>query len=126
MDNKTIAQPHRHYGHGSAETVQFIVQRLTGALNVGFLLFLIWLVVRLAGAERAQMAATVGHPVVALVLAALIVSVCVHMRIGMREIITDYVHDPRLNSLSLLLNTGFACAVGLVSVASIAKIVFWG
>jgi succinate dehydrogenase / fumarate reductase membrane anchor subunit len=126
MDSKTISNPHTHYGDPKAATRHFIVQRLTGALNVLFMLFLIWVVTRLAGAERAEMVAVVGHPVVAIILGLLIINVCIHMRIGMGEIIDDYVHDARLHSLSKLLNNFFALAVALLTVAALLKLAFGG
>ena len=125
-DDKIIADPTVHYGSPKGATRDFTTQRITGALNVLFLGFLIWLVVSLAGADRATMVATVANPLVALILALLIVSVCVHMRIGMREIIEDYVHDPRLNRLSLGVNDIFTILVGLAALAALIKIVFWG
>jgi succinate dehydrogenase / fumarate reductase membrane anchor subunit len=125
IDRRVIADPHTHYGDGHHATGAFRWQRITAALNVFFLAFLIWLVVSLAGAERAQMVATVASPIVAILLALLIVNVCVHMRIGMREIIEDYLAD-RVNRLALLLNDIFALVVAVVGLGSLIKIVFWG
>lgn len=126
MDNKTIADPKVHYGSPRAATRAFTVQRITGALNILFLGFFIWLVVSLAGKDRAGMVATIAHPLVALILALLMVNVTVHMRIGMREIIEDYVHDPRLNRLSLSVNDIFTILVALAGLVSILAIVFRG
>ncbi|MEP7241837.1 MAG: succinate dehydrogenase, hydrophobic membrane anchor protein, partial [Devosia sp.] len=120
----TIANPKSHYGHGG--TRNFVVQRLTGALNIGFTLFLVWFVVRLAGADRAQMLEVVRNPAIAIVLCLLIVNVAVHMRIGMHEVIEDYVNDGPRNRLFNGLNTAFAILVPVLSVISLAKIVFWG
>lgn len=126
MDNRTISNPKAHYGSGKAATRHFITQRLTGALAVAFTVFFIWLLVRLAGADRGEMLAVIGNPVVAIITALLIVNVCVHMRIGMLEIIEDYVDDPRLHRLTTLLNTAFCTVIALVGVVAIAKIAFWG
>lgn len=126
VDNRTIADPQTHYGSPKGATRGFKWQRLTGMANVFFLGFLVWVVVSLAGADRAQMVATVANPLVGLLLAALIVVVCVHMRIGMREIIEDYVHEPRLTRLSMTVNDVFVLVVALVGLVSIIKIVFWG
>ena len=126
VPHSRIADPKTHYGSGKAQTRLFKMQRLTGAFNVAFLIFLVWFVVRLAGADRAEMVETIRNPLVALVLALLVINVPLHMRIGMREIIDDYVHKPSLLHLSLRLNNLFAiliCAVGLLS---IIKIFFWG
>ena len=120
-----INNPATHYGSPKASTRHFITQRVTGALNVLFTLFLVWLVVSLAGAERAQMVATIANPLVALILLLLIVNVVIHMRNGMRDVIEDYLGG-ELNRLALVANTGFAVFVALVALGSIAKIVFWG
>ena len=126
VDKRVIADPKSSYGSGKAATRAFRWQRLTGALNIFFLGFLIWLVVSQADVDRAAMVATVSHPLVALVLAALLVIVPIHMRIGMREIIEDYVHDARLGRLAMTVNDVFALLVALAALASIIKIVFWG
>ncbi len=93
IDKAVIANPKTKYGHGHKGTREFIVQRITGALNVLFTLFFVWFVVSLAGADRAQMIEVVRNPFVAIVLCALIVNVCIHMRIGMHEVIEDYLDD---------------------------------
>jgi succinate dehydrogenase / fumarate reductase membrane anchor subunit len=101
-------------------------QRITGALNVLFLVFLVWLVASLAGADRAEMLGTVRNPFVALVLALLIVNVSLHMRIGMREIIEDYMDEGRTNRLAMTVNDVFALIICVLGLASVVKIVFWG
>jgi succinate dehydrogenase / fumarate reductase membrane anchor subunit len=126
MDAKVIADPHSKYGSGKKATRHFITQRVTGALNILFTGFLIWLVLRLAGAERAEMVAVVANPFVAITLALLIVNVATHMRIGMREVVEDYVHEPRTNRLSLMLSTMFSLGIVIIALIAIAKIVFWG
>lgn len=125
IDRNVIANPKTHYGAGRTATRQFFLQRLTGALNIAFTLFFAWFVVRLAGAGRAEMLEVVRHPGIAAILALLIVNVCVHMRIGMIEVIEDYVGGPA-NRLALRANTAFCVAVALLTIAAIAKIVFWG
>ncbi|MHB1101930.1 MAG: succinate dehydrogenase, hydrophobic membrane anchor protein [Devosia sp.] len=126
IDKRIIADPKTHYGPAKAATRHFITQRLTGALNVLFLIFLVWLVVRLAGAERAEMISVIANPFVAIVLALLIVNVRVHMRIGMREVIEDYADEERTNRLLRFVNNVFSAGVALIGLVAIAKIAFWG
>ena len=61
-----------------------------------------------------------------MILCLLIINVCVHMRIGMREVIEDYIDEHKTNRLALTANTGFATLVAVLTVLSVAKIVFWG
>jgi succinate dehydrogenase / fumarate reductase membrane anchor subunit len=121
-----IADPNTRYGNGRSATRHFIVQRVTGAINVLFIAFLVFIVLSLAGEDRGDVVAVIGNPLIGVPFAILFAIVCVHMRIGMREIIEDYVHETRTNRLSLSLNSFFALAVGLVGAVSILKLVFWG
>ncbi len=126
ISQKTIATPTTHYGATKASTWSFIIQRLTGALNIVFTVFFIYLVVRLARAGTDEMADILGNPLVLIVTALMIISVALHMRIGMREVIEDYVHTEKLNRLCLLLNTLFTVLIALVTLAALAKLAFWG
>lgn len=125
IDKAVIADPRTKYGH-TRGTREFIAQRITGALNVLFLIFFVWFVVRLAGTERAEMVDVVRNPFVAVALVALIINVCIHMRIGMHEVIEDYLDEEKQNRLARIANNGFAILIAAVSVFAVAKIVFWG
>lgn len=120
-----IANPKTHYGDARASTRHFITQRVTGAINIVFALFLVWFVVSLAGTDRAGMIAIVASPFVAIVLGLLIVSVMVHMRNGMRDVLEDYFAGAEYRRY-MAANTGFAIVIAVVTLGSIAKIVFWG
>ena len=123
---KTIATPTTHYGSRLAGTMSFIVQRTTGVLNIALAVFFLWLVVRLARADVSEMGDLLSNPVVAVVTGLLIVSVTMHMRAGMREVIEDYVHEEKLNRLSLQLNTAFTVLVALVTLVALIKLIVWG
>ncbi|HWU19157.1 MAG TPA: succinate dehydrogenase, hydrophobic membrane anchor protein [Devosia sp.] len=122
---KVIANPKTKYGNGPASTRHFLTQRLTGAINVLFIGLLVFIVVRLAGQDRAEMVALIGNGFVGIPLAVLLAIVTVHMRNGMRDTLEDYFSG-RTYSLYMLLNTMFCLVVGLVGVISILKLVFWG
>jgi len=126
IDRAKIADPTTHYGSAHAATRHFMTQRITGALNVLFTIFFVWFMVRLAGADRAEMVSVVRHPLVAIVLVLLILNVCIHMRIGMNEVIEDYIDDEKTNHLAQTANLWFAILVAAITVISVVKIVFWG
>ena len=126
IDRAAISNPKTHYGAGKPATRSFYLQRLTGALNIAFTLFFVWFVVRLAGADRADMVAVVRNPGIAIILCLLIINVCIHMRIGMREVIEDYIDEGPTNHLALNANTAFAIIVAVLTILAVAKIVFWG
>ena len=126
IDKAVIANPNTHYGSGKAATRLFFLQRLTGAFNIAFLLFFVWFVVNLAGADRTHFIDTVRNPGIAVILCLLIINVCVHMRIGMREVIDDYISEGPRNRLALNANTAFAVLIAVGTILAVAKIVFWG
>ena len=126
IDKDAISDPKTHYGSPQLATRHFMTQRITAALNVLFMIFFVWFVVRLAGADRAEMVAVVRNPFIAIILVLLSINVCIHMRIGMNEVIEDYVEAHGMNVLLRRLNAGFAILVALVTVLAVAKIAFWG
>lgn len=125
ITREVIANPKTKYGDAKASTRHFITQRLTGAINVLFIGFLVFIVVRLAGQDRTDMVAVIGNGFVGIPFAVLLAVVTVHMRNGMRDTLEDYFSG-RVYSLLMLLNTLFCLAVGLSGVFCILKLVFWG
>ena len=105
--------------HHGTET--FWRQRLTAVANVPLVIFLILAVVTHIGASYEEVHAFLARPLVALAFAALILSAAIHMRIGLKEIIEDYVHGGA-KVLAILLATFFAVGVGLASILAIVKI----
>lgn len=122
---ETIANPKAHYGDAKASTRHFITQRVTGLVNAVFLGLLLFIVVRLAGQDRADMVSVIGNAFIGIPLAILIAIAAIHMRNGMRDTLEDYLHG-RVFSLAMLLNTLFCLIVGLAGAGAVLKIVFWG
>jgi succinate dehydrogenase / fumarate reductase membrane anchor subunit len=120
-----IANPKAKYGRAKASTRHFLTQRVTGAINIVFLGFLLFIVLRLAGQDRPDMVAVLGNALVGLPLAALLVVVTIHMRNGLRETLEDYFHG-ELYRLLMLLNTLFCILIAVAGVAALLKLVFWG
>lgn len=115
-------------GLGSAKdgTETFWRQRLTAVANVPLLLFFVGLLIALNGAGYAEVRATLANPLVAVVMALVIMSAFVHMRIGMKEIIEDYIHDEGMKFALVILSTFFVFLVGGASLFALLKIAFGG
>jgi succinate dehydrogenase / fumarate reductase membrane anchor subunit len=105
--------------HHGTET--FWRQRMTAIANVPLVLFLILSIVTHIGASYEEVHAYLARPLVALALLALVISATIHMRIGLKEIIEDYVHGGA-RVVAILLATFFAAGVGLASLLAIVKI----
>jgi succinate dehydrogenase / fumarate reductase membrane anchor subunit len=115
-------------GLGSAHEgpEHFLRQRLTAAANLVLIPFAVGLIATLAGADLATVKATLAHPVVAIALIVMVLSMAVHMRIGMQVIIEDYVHDEGAKMLTLGANTFFSWAVAAVAIFAVLKLSFGG
>ena len=120
-----IQNPATRFGNAKASTRHFITQRITGAINIVFTLFIVWFVVSLASRAPAEMIELARNPFVAIGLALLVINVSIHMRNGMRDTIEDYF-DKGEHGWAMLANNLFTAFFFVVALGAIAKLVFWG
>ncbi|WP_181708191.1 succinate dehydrogenase, hydrophobic membrane anchor protein [Chthonobacter rhizosphaerae] len=113
-------------GLGSAHegTEHFWRQRLTAVSNLFLTTFFVGVLLSLQAGTYADVIATLSHPVVAILLIGMMISVTLHMRIGMQVIIEDYVHDDGLRVVAIGANTFFAAIIAIASVFALLKIAF--
>lgn len=111
----------RGLGSARSGTETFWRQRLTAVANIPLVIFLIYTIITQIGADYAAVKAYLARPIVAILLLALVINAAIHMRIGLKEIVEDYVHGGG-KVLMLLIVTFFAAGVGLASVFAIIKI----
>lgn len=124
MNMRTPLKNVRHLGSAKEGADHFWMQRVTAVANLVLGLFLVWLIASLAGADYATVKSTLANPIVALLLAMLIVSATIHMRLGMQVIIEDYITRDSTKIVLLLLNNFFAILVASASVWAILKLSF--
>lgn len=113
-------------GAAHSGTHHFWLQRVTALANVPLTLAFLAVLICVAGESPERVLATIGHPVVAIILILAIVSITTHMRAGMQVVIEDYVHGEGAKVLSLVANTFFCVAMGCAGVFAILKISFGG
>ena len=111
----------RGLGAARSGTETFWRQRLTAVANIPLVIFLIYTIITHIGADYAEVRAYIAKPIVAILLLALVINAAIHMRIGLKEIIEDYVHGTGKVPM-LLLATFFAAGVGLASAFAVIKI----
>jgi succinate dehydrogenase / fumarate reductase membrane anchor subunit len=114
----------RGLGAAKSGTEHFWRQRLTAVANVPLTIAFVLILVSLLGRNHAAAAQILGSPLVAIIMLLCIVSITIHMRIGMQVVIEDYVHDEPARLILLMANTFFAFAVALASAYGILKLSF--
>lgn len=114
----------RGFGAARSGTDAFWHQRATAVANVPLTIAAIVIMIMLLGRNQAAVAQILGSPLVTIIMLLFVVSITVHMRIGMQVIIEDYVHHDPLKLVLVLGNTFFSIIVGLASVYGILKLSF--
>lgn len=111
-------------GLGSAKggTHHWIVQRLTSIALIPLAVWFLYAVVGLVGAEYADARSFLAQPWNATLMAAFVLMLFHHAKLGIQVIVEDYIHLRPLEVVLQLLNL-FACAFGaLVAVFAVVRI----
>jgi succinate dehydrogenase membrane anchor subunit len=107
-----------HNGTGEAW-----LMHVTSIALVPLSLYFVWLLLDLLHMDYNGVRAELGRPVPAVLLLAFILSGVLHMELGMRSIILDYVQGPA-RAWALFANTCFAALLGLACVYATLRIGF--
>ena len=111
-------------GLGSAHhgTSDFFRQRLTAIAMILLFIPVIAVILSLLSSNQAGAAATLGSPLVAVVMILFIIASVWHMKIGMQIVIEDYVHSETLKLVAIMANNFFSILVALTSIYAILKL----
>ena len=111
-------------GLGSAHhgTSDFFRQRLTAIAMILLFIPVIAVILSLLSSNQAGAAATLGSPLVAVVMILFIIASVWHMKIGMQIVIEDYIHGEKTKLALVMANNFFCIAVALASIYAILKL----
>jgi succinate dehydrogenase / fumarate reductase, membrane anchor subunit len=112
----------RGLGPAHSGTGHFWLQRVTAIANLFLVIYFVFLIATLTGRSHATVTATLGSPFHTILLLAAILSIALHMRIGMQVVIEDYVHGEGAKLTLTVLNTFFAVVMGLSAAFAVCRI----
>ncbi len=115
-----------YLGAAGGGTEHFWRQRLTAAANVILISAFVVVMLAAVGKSHAEVVAILGSPLVSTLFVLLIVSVAIHMRLGMQTVIEDYIHGEVLKIALLVASTFFSAAIGVAALLAVAAIAFGG
>ena len=126
MDMRTPLGKVRGLGSAKSGTEHFWRVRTTSIALVPLTVFYIVFLVMYAGRPYAEVMGALANPFVATINGLMVIASIVHMRLGMEEVIQDYIHNEGLKILALVLNAFFSLLVGGLCLFAVLKIAFAG
>jgi succinate dehydrogenase / fumarate reductase membrane anchor subunit len=103
-------------GHGSAH---WFVQRVTAISSIPLVLWLVFSVLHLKGADYMTFTSWLAQPVNAVLMILLIISVFYHAALGLQVVVEDYIHCECMKLAKII---GIKLALFAMAVASIFSI----
>jgi succinate dehydrogenase / fumarate reductase membrane anchor subunit len=122
VDYRTPISRARGLGSAKSGVGHFWWQRVTAILLALLVPWLVGTLVSFIGADLGTVQATLARPYNAILMAAFVVALFWHGKLGMQVVIEDYVHT-RAWEIALQLLVTFTCVLGaLASLYAIARI----
>jgi succinate dehydrogenase / fumarate reductase membrane anchor subunit len=97
-------------------------QRVSGAAMAVLGLWFAWSLATMSGFSHAKAVAFIGHPVNALLLLLLSVTMAYHSYLGIQVVIEDYVHGHGLKIASLVLSRFAHVVLAVAAIFAILKL----
>ena len=126
MDMRTPLGKVRGLGSAKSGTDHFWKVRTTSVALVPLVLFYIVFLIMYVGRPYAEVVDALANPFVAAINALMVLATVIHMRLGMEEVIQDYVHNEGMKVVLLILNASFSLLIGGLCLIAVLKIAFAG
>ncbi|WP_029617458.1 succinate dehydrogenase, hydrophobic membrane anchor protein [Pseudorhizobium marinum] len=126
MDMRTPLAKVRGLGSAKSGTEHFWKVRTTSIALTPLLLFYVGFLVMYVGRPYAEVVGALSNPFIATINALTVIASVIHMRLGMEEVIQDYVHSETMKMVAIMLNGFFSILIGGLCLFAVLKIAFAG
>ena len=97
-------------------------QKITALANIPLIVWLIFSIVSLQGASYAEFTGWMSQPVNAILMILMIISVCIHAKLGAQVITEDYISNECFKNFKLIGQKLFFFAIAVACIFSVLKI----
>jgi succinate dehydrogenase / fumarate reductase membrane anchor subunit len=122
-DLRTPLSRVRFLGSARSGTTEAWLMHVTSAALIPLTIAFVWLVLDLLHMDYNGARATLGQPFPAIIVLAFILAGILHMELGMRSIVDDYLQS-HARSWALIANTCFSALLALACVYATLRIAF--
>jgi succinate dehydrogenase / fumarate reductase, membrane anchor subunit len=113
----------RFLGASRTGTTEAWLIHVTSLALVPLALYFVWLLLNLVHMDYNGVRATLSHPIPAILLLAFVIAGLLHMELGMRSVIVDYIQG-RGRAWALAANTCFCWLMAFACVYATLRIAF--
>ncbi len=107
--------------HGAGHWWQ---QRVTAVANTVLMIAFVVIIASMAGRGYVEATQLIAKPLVSIILILALLSVTIHMRIGMQVVIEDYVHGQATKVAAVFANNIYAVLVAVACLYAVLRIGF--
>jgi succinate dehydrogenase / fumarate reductase membrane anchor subunit len=97
-------------------------ERVTSVALIPLTLWFVFSVIGMAGHSQPEIALWVSHPLVAVLLIALILASFHHTQLGLQVVLEDYVHQEGQRLIAILAMKGVVYFFGLLALLAVLKL----
>jgi succinate dehydrogenase / fumarate reductase membrane anchor subunit len=97
-------------------------ERVTSVALIPLTLWFVFSVIGMAGHTQPEIAHWISHPLVAVLLIALILASFHHTQLGLQVVLEDYVHEEGLRLIAILVMKGVVYFLGLLALLAVLKL----
>ncbi len=102
----------------------WISQRITAIANIPLMIWLVYSVVNMIGANYYEFGAWLAEPLNAILMILVVLSTFYHAVLGSQVVIEDYIHHEGFKLFKLIGQKLFFIAMGVAAIFSILKVAF--